>query len=98
MGEWTSIRSTHSLAFQEVENSTSKIVIEQLEIKNKNVIKLLQKYNLHFLGFTNASIKQDYSILYNDDKNYISLKNWHEFETKYPDIFQGMYQFWVKKG
>ena len=61
------------------------------------ISKLLQKYNLQFLGFTNASIKKDYSILYKDDKKHISLKNWHEFETKYPDIFQGMYQFWVKK-
>ena len=61
------------------------------------ISKLLQKYNLQFLGFTNASIKKDYSILYKDDKKHISLKNWHEFETKYPDIFQGMYQFWAKK-
>ena len=47
LGEWKSIRSTHSLAFQEVENSTSKIVIKELEIKNKNVVKLLEKYNLN---------------------------------------------------
>ena len=46
LGEWKSIRSTHSLTFQEVENSTSKIVIKELEIKNKNVVKLLEKYNL----------------------------------------------------
>ncbi len=39
------MRSTHSLAFQEVENSTSKIVIKELEINNKNVIELLEKYN-----------------------------------------------------
>ena len=45
LGEWKSIRSTHSLAFQEVENSTSKIVIKELEINNKNVLKLLEKYN-----------------------------------------------------
>ena len=45
LGEWKSIRSTHSLAFQEVENSTSKIVIKELEIKNKNVVELLEKYN-----------------------------------------------------
>ena len=45
LGEWKSIRSTHSLAFQEVENSTSKIVIKELEINNKNVIELLEKYN-----------------------------------------------------
>ena len=46
LGEWKSIRSTHSLAFQEVENSTSKIVIKELELKNKNVVELLEKYNL----------------------------------------------------
>ncbi len=46
LGEWKSLRSTHSLAFQEVENSTSKIVIKELEIKNKNVVELLEKYNL----------------------------------------------------
>ena len=46
MGEWKSLRSTHSIAFQEVENSTSKIVIKDLEIKNKNVLELLEKYNL----------------------------------------------------
>ena len=45
LGEWKSIRSTHSLAFQEVENTTSKIVIKELEINNKNVVELLEKYN-----------------------------------------------------
>ena len=47
LGEWKSLRSTHSLAFQEVENSTSKIVIKELDIKNKNVVKLLEKNNLN---------------------------------------------------
>ena len=48
LGEWKSIRSTHSLAFQEFENSTSKIVIREIEIKNKKVAELLDKYNLKF--------------------------------------------------
>ena len=46
IGEWKSIRSTHSLAFQEVENLTSKIVIKEIETNNKNVVELLEKYNL----------------------------------------------------
>ena len=49
LGEWKSLRSTHSLAFQEVENSTSKIVIKELEIKNKNVVELLEKHNFSSL-------------------------------------------------
>ena len=48
LGEWKSLRSTHSLAFQEVENSISKIVIKELEIKNKNVVELLEKHNLSY--------------------------------------------------
>ena len=46
LGEWKSIRSTHSLAFQEFENSTSKIIIKDIEIKDTKVIELLEKYNL----------------------------------------------------
>ena len=46
LGEWKSIRSTHSLAFQEVENSTSKISIKDIEITNKKVVELLEKHGL----------------------------------------------------
>ena len=46
-GEWKSLRSTHSLAFQEVENSTSKITIKDIEINNTKVVELLKKYNLN---------------------------------------------------
>tara|TARA_Y100000766_G_scaffold119668_1_gene102740 strand:+ start:172 stop:723 length:552 start_codon:yes stop_codon:yes gene_type:complete len=45
LGEWKSTRSTHSLAFQEVESSTSKILIKEIEKKNNNVITLLNKFN-----------------------------------------------------
>ena len=48
LGEWKSIRSTHSLAFQEVENTTSKIVIKEIDVKNKKVVELLKKYNLSY--------------------------------------------------
>ena len=46
LGEWKSIRSTHSLAFQEFENSTSKILIKNIDIKNTKVVELLDQYNL----------------------------------------------------
>ena len=61
------------------------------------ISKILKKYNLEFLGFTSKSIKKDYAKFYKNDEKNLSLKNWHEFEMKYPNIFQGMYQFWVKK-
>ena len=48
IGEWKSIRSTHTLAFQEFENSISKIYIKHINSKNKKVIEILDKNNLSF--------------------------------------------------
>ena len=48
LGEWKSLRSTHTLAFQEVENSTSKIIIEEIGEGNKTIVELLEKHNLSF--------------------------------------------------
>ena len=46
IGEWKSIRSTHTLAFQEFENSTSKIYIKNINSKNKKVIEIIKNYKL----------------------------------------------------
>ncbi len=46
IGEWKSIRSTHTLAFQEFENSTSKIYIKHINAKNKKVVKIFKNYKL----------------------------------------------------
>ena len=46
IGEWKSIRSTHTLAFQEFENSTSKIFIKHINSKNKKVIEIFKNYKL----------------------------------------------------
>jgi len=44
IGEWKSIRSTHTLAFQEFENSTSKIYIQSINPKNKKVVEIFKNY------------------------------------------------------
>ena len=46
IGEWKSIRSTHTLAFQEFENSTSKIYIKNINSKNKKVSEIFNNYKL----------------------------------------------------
>ena len=46
IGEWKSIRSTHTLTFQEFENSTSKIYIKYINSKNKKVIEIFKNYKL----------------------------------------------------
>ena len=44
IGEWKSIRSTHTLAFQEFENSTSKIYVKHINSKNKKVVEIFKNY------------------------------------------------------
>ena len=46
IGECKSIRSTHTLAFQEFENSTSKIYIKNINSKNKKVVEIFKNYKL----------------------------------------------------
>ena len=46
IGEWKSIRRTHTLAFQEFENSTSKIYIKHINSKNKKVVEIFKNYKL----------------------------------------------------
>ena len=46
IGEWKAIRSTHTLAFQEFENSTSKIYIKHTDSKNKKVVEIFKNYQL----------------------------------------------------
>ena len=55
IGEWKSIRSTHTLAFQEFENSTSKIYIKHINSKNKKVVEIFKNYKLS-LNLENIAI------------------------------------------
>ena len=63
------------------------------------LIETLRDFNLEFLGFifANNNIKSQYSKIFPSDKKMTNLENWNKFEIKYPDIFLGMYQFYVKK-
>ena len=44
IGEWKSIRSSHTLAFQEFENSKSKIYIKNINLKNKKVLEIFKQH------------------------------------------------------
>ena len=55
IGEWKSIRSTHTLAFQEFENSSSKIYIKHINPKNEKVIEIFKNYKLS-LNLENIAI------------------------------------------
>ena len=62
------------------------------------ISKILKDLNLEFIGFsTNPILKEKYLQSFPNDKKNLSLDNWNEFEINNPDIFKGMYQFWVRK-
>ena len=46
IGEWKSIRSTHTLAFQQFENSTSKIYIKNINSQNKKDFEIFKNHKL----------------------------------------------------
>ncbi len=72
IGEWKSIRSTHTLAFQEFENSTSRIYIKSVNSKNKKVVEIFKNYKLSLnLECIAISIKWHVSSDWDDDINEV---------------------------
>ena len=45
IGEWKSIRSTHTLAFQEFENTNSSLIISYQSISSNKVLEIKNKFN-----------------------------------------------------
>jgi 2-polyprenyl-3-methyl-5-hydroxy-6-metoxy-1,4-benzoquinol methylase len=60
------------------------------------ISQIMKKFKLNFLGFSDPIIKKKYYQIYNEDKNNL-FENWDKFEKNNPEIFNGMYNFWVKK-
>ncbi len=71
IGEWKSIRSTHTLAFQEFENSTSKIYIKHINPKNKKVVEIFKNYKLN-LNLENIAISIKWQVISDWDDDDIS--------------------------
>ena len=47
IGEWKSIRSTHTLAFQEFENTNTKLIISYQNLDSKEVLEIKKKFIFH---------------------------------------------------
>ena len=71
IGEWKSIRSTHTLAFQEFENSTSKIHIKHINNKNKKVVEIFKKYKFS-LNLESIAISINWQAVSDWDNDDIS--------------------------
>ncbi len=65
----------------------------------QGLARIIADLELEFLGF--APLPRDaraaFTKRYPDPASLCDLRAWEEFEQDYPDTFQGMYQFWVRK-
>jgi tetratricopeptide (TPR) repeat protein/SAM-dependent methyltransferase len=58
----------------------------------------LAQLDLSLIGFSlDSDIMARYAQLFPHDSTQTDLDSWHLFETRNPDTFTGMYQFWVQK-
>jgi len=58
-----------------------------------------QENNLTLLGFEiDAAVLRAYRNRFPDDRAGTNLGQWQIFENENPDIFLGMYEFWIQKG
>ena len=74
IGEWKSIRSTHTLAFQEFENSTSKIYIKHINLKNKKVIEIFKNHKLN-LNLESIAISIKWQAISDWEENNMSKRD-----------------------
>jgi SAM-dependent methyltransferase len=63
----------------------------------RSIEAILADLGLEFLGFEfeSSAMVLEYRQEYPLDPAATSLANWTEFETRHPDTFNAMYQFWV---
>ena len=62
-----------------------------------DLMEMFKLFNFQFLGFViQKDILDYYEEKFPYDKNKIDLENWDKFEKNHPEIFSGMYQFWLK--
>ena len=74
IGEWKSIRSTHTLAFQEFENSTSKIYIKHINSQNKKVFEIFKNNKLS-VNLDNIAISIKWQ----------TISDWEEYDMNEED-------------
>jgi tetratricopeptide (TPR) repeat protein/2-polyprenyl-3-methyl-5-hydroxy-6-metoxy-1,4-benzoquinol methylase len=68
-----------------------RLTLEQIE-------SFLAEHALNFLGFEcDGTVLNQYRKRFADDPYCTNLRKWASFEADNPDLFIGMYQFWIQK-
>ena len=73
--------------------------VQEHQFTISEIREIIENYKLEFLNFiiTDPLIKLKYLKNFPNDIMQNSLNNWEKFEIDNPNIFNGMYQFWLKK-
>jgi len=58
----------------------------------------IEALGLSFIGFElGPDIRRDFEKRFPDDPRRLDFANWDGYEADHPDLFRGMYVFWVRK-
>ena len=88
MADFYSLNECRDLVFHAQEH---RMLLPQIKA-------MLLELGLEFLGFDiDLHIRQRYAASFPDDRAMTNLDCWHDYETRNPETFIGMYQFWVQR-
>jgi tetratricopeptide (TPR) repeat protein/2-polyprenyl-3-methyl-5-hydroxy-6-metoxy-1,4-benzoquinol methylase len=72
--------------------------VQEQQIPLPAIAAFLRDNDLTFLGFeTDTATLRAYRRRFPGDPAATNLENWQTFEKESPDIFSGMYRFWIQK-
>jgi len=72
--------------------------VQERRLTIPQIKSFIAENGLRFIGFEFApQVTQHYRNVFGGDRFMRDLDRWHAFETENPDIFAGMYQFWLQK-
>jgi tetratricopeptide (TPR) repeat protein/SAM-dependent methyltransferase len=72
--------------------------VQEGQMTLPEIARFLGASNVEFLGFvTDVRVIEQFKARFPQDKTARDLALWHIFEAENPDIFAGMYQFWIRK-
>jgi tetratricopeptide (TPR) repeat protein/SAM-dependent methyltransferase len=87
-GDFFSISACRDLLFH----------VQEQRMTLTDIDAFLRENSLAFLGFDiDATVLHAYKLRFRDDRAATDLGQWQIFENENPDIFAGMYQFWIQK-
>lgn len=63
------------------------------------ISEAIDRLGLELVGFDfpDPAVIARYKSAFPDDPSATSLDNWHDYEVENPDLFFGMYNFWLRK-